>query len=135
MNKTHVFSMKIPLYEVDIGGGVYHGNYYHLFELARESMFEDIGFTYSEMMACGNHLTIAEARCKYRKPLRYNEAIEIRSQIIQISSRSLKIDQDILGKNNEELKTVLHLHLVCINHEGRAVTLPQKLKEAIELRG
>ena len=45
MNKTHIFNMKIPLYEVDIGGGVYHGNYYHLFELARESMFEDIRVT------------------------------------------------------------------------------------------
>ncbi|RLB80562.1 MAG: hypothetical protein DRH24_10430 [Deltaproteobacteria bacterium] len=135
MNKTHIFTMKIPLYEVDIGGGVYHGNYYHLFELARESMFEDIGFTYSEMMDCGNHLAVAEARCTYRKPLRYNEAITISSKIIQISSRSLKIDQEIRNKNNEELTTVLHLHLVCINHEGRAAILPQKLKEAIELRG
>ncbi len=132
MDKTHFFRMKIPLYEVDVGGGVYHGNYYHLFELARESLLADIGFPYKKIMEMGNHLTVAEAQCRYKKPLQYNDEIEIRSKIKKITSRSLVFDQEIWDNEDNELKTVLSIYLVCINNNGRAAIFPQKLKEALE---
>ena len=39
----HHFPYRIPLYEIDIGQAVYHGNYFHFFELAREAFLRDLG--------------------------------------------------------------------------------------------
>jgi len=131
MDKTYLFRMKVPLYEVDMGGGVYHGNYYHFFELAREAMFEEIGFPYSKMADLGTHLTVAEARCIYHEPLRYNDEIEIRSKVTKISNHSLVIDQKILGYRRDRVKTELSISLVYIDREGRATTLPEPLRNGL----
>ena len=77
MSKIHSFSMKVPLYEIDLGGGVYHGNYYHFFDLARESMFNEMDYPYKIIMKNGNHFTVAEANCKYLAPVGCHEEITI----------------------------------------------------------
>ncbi len=40
----HITSLRVPFFEVDIGQAVYHGNYYHLFELGREDFLRKTGF-------------------------------------------------------------------------------------------
>lgn len=32
----HITGLRVPFFEVDMGQAVYHGNYYHFFELGRE---------------------------------------------------------------------------------------------------
>ena len=60
-----------------MGQAVYHGNYYHLFELAREDLLRKAGFPYREFMNRQLHLSVVESRCKYRKSLHYEDQIEI----------------------------------------------------------
>ncbi len=134
MGKFFLYQTKVPLYEVDLGGGVYHGNYYHFFESAREAMLEEIGFPYTKMMELGNHLAVAEAKCIYRIPLRYNDPIEIRSKFTKISSRSLKINQEIWNLDIDKPATTIGLSLVCINNKGRATTLPEAFKQALNAK-
>lgn len=131
MEKKFLYQTKVPLYEVDLGGGVYHGNYYHFFESAREAMLEEIGFPYTKMMEKENHLAVAEAKCKYRIPLQYNDSIEIRSKFTKISSRSIHVSQEIWKLDINKPATILDLILICINNQGRAVILPEGLKKAI----
>ena len=134
MKRIFLYQTKVPLYEVDLGGGVYHGNYYHFFESAREAMLEEIGFPYTQMMKLENHLAVAEAKCIYRISLRYNDHIEIRSNFTKISSRSLKINQEIWNLAIDKPATILDLSLVCINNQGKAAVLPEGLKEALTLQ-
>jgi acyl-CoA thioesterase FadM len=44
----HTTRLRVPLFEVDLGQVVYHWNYFHLFESAREDFLRTIGFPYSE---------------------------------------------------------------------------------------
>jgi acyl-CoA thioester hydrolase len=133
MKTKFLYQTTVPLYEVDLGGGVYHGNYYHFFESAREALLEEIGFPYTKMMELGNHLAVAEATCVYRIPLRYNDKIEICSTFTKISSRSLNINQEIRNLAIDKPTTILDLILVCINKKGSAATLPDGLKKALTL--
>jgi len=130
-NKVHVFEMTIPLYEVDMGGGVYHGNYFHLFELARDIMLKEAGFSYSNLVDLGFHLTVTEINCTYRTPLLYNEKIKILTRVDKISSRSAIFFQQIWNDRQDKLLTELSMSLVCIKLSGKASRIPEPFKKAL----
>ena len=89
----HITSLRVPFFEVDMGQAVYHGNYYHLFELGREDFLRKTGFPYREFLNRQLHLTTIESRCKYRKALRYDDEIEIHTGISSLSRRNLSFSQ------------------------------------------
>lgn len=131
MSKIHSFSMKVPLYEIDLGGGVYHGNYYHFFDLARESMFNEMDYPYKVIMKNGNHFTVAEANCKYLAPVGCHEEITIISTVVKITEKSLILKQEIWDQELKNQKTDLVISLVCINQYCQAVSIPEPLKTAV----
>lgn len=130
-NKTHVFEMTIPLYEVDMGGVVYHGNYLHFFELARDAMLKESGFSYSNLVNLGFHLIVTELNCTYRIPLLYNQKIKILTSVNKISSRSTIFLQQIWNDQQDKLLTELSMCLVCIKLSGKASRLPEPFKKAL----
>ena len=89
----HITNLRVPLYEVDLGQALYHGNYYHLFELGREDMLRKSGFPYREFLNRQLHLTITNAHCKYRKSLQYDDQIELRTAIVSLGKRGLSFSQ------------------------------------------
>ncbi|MFP3867003.1 MAG: acyl-CoA thioesterase [Desulfobacteraceae bacterium] len=130
--RSHRFVYRVPLYETDMGQAVYHGNYFHFFELAREACLRDLGFPYPRLVAAKLHLAIVEAHCRYRQSLSYDEEIEIISTIPQIKSRSLKFYQQLLKSATGQLATEIHLTMVCINSAGKPVALPLEFRTRVE---
>ncbi|MGA2401462.1 MAG: thioesterase family protein [Syntrophobacteraceae bacterium] len=140
----HITSLRVPLFEVDIGQAVYHGNYYHLFELAREDFLRKIGFPYREFMNRQLHLTIIESRCKYRKTLHYDDRIEIYTGIPVLGRRNLTFSQLVYrlagaraiseteSKPELELCTKAELNMVCVRFTGQPALLPEDFKLAVE---
>lgn len=130
----HKTTMRVPMYDVDLGMAVYHGSYYHLYQIGRDEFLRDIGIPYTRIMALGHHLTIVEANCKYRKPLHYDEAIEVQSRVTWIKTRSLGVEQRIMRQEDSGdivLCNELSLSLVCITLEGKAVRLPGELLDCL----
>ncbi len=131
----HVTTLRIPLYEVDLGQGVYHGNYFHLFELAREAFLRDIGHPYPQLMAQGVHLTIVELSCTYRRPLRYDDRVVIETRVGWIRRRSLNFAQRILRPTADdpagERCTEAAFNMVCVSFEGRPTALPADFAEGL----
>ena len=91
----HKSRFLVPLYEVDLGQGVYHGNYFHFFELAREAFLRELGYPYRRFMDQQMHLTVVESTCSYRRSLHYDDAIEIHTAIDWWRTRSLAFSQAI----------------------------------------
>ena len=139
----HTTSLRIPFFEVDAGQGVYHGNYYHIFELAREDFLREINFPYREFMNRQLHLTIVESRCKYRKALRYDDEIEIHTAITSLGRRSVSFSQLIYKRAESsskremksptlELCTEVQLSMVCIRFTGQPTLLPEDFIKALK---
>ncbi len=123
-------SFPVPLYEVDIGGGVYHGHYFHFFELGREALLRAVGLPYPELVELGAHLTVAQCQVQYHKPLRYNDPARIRCGFVSLGNRSVRISHRILV--NDVLYTEAELAMVCVDrHTGRATELPQALRDGV----
>lgn len=139
----HITSLRVPFFEVDMGQAVYHGNYYHFFELGREDFLRKTGFPYREFLNRQLHLTIIESRCKYRKALRYDDEIEIHSGITSLSRRNLSFSQLIYrpaeasanreATNSElELCAETQLNMICLRFTGQATHLPEDFLLAAE---
>ena len=139
----HITSLHVPFFEVDMGQAVYHGNYYHLFELGREDFLRKAGFPYREFLNRQLNLTIIESRCKYRKALRYDDEIEIHTGITSLMRRNLSFSQLIYrpaeaSANREtkssalELCTQIQLNMICLRFTGQATHLPEDFRLAVE---
>jgi acyl-CoA thioester hydrolase len=140
----HITRLRVPLFEVDMGQAVYHGNYYHLFELARTDMLRKTGFTYRELVNRQLHLSIVESRCKYRKALRYDDEIEIHTGITALGSRGLSFSQLIYrlaedrparrtkSRPELELCTEAELDMLCVSVSGQVTLLPDDFRLAVE---
>jgi len=128
----HRFSLRVPLFEVDMGQAVYHGNYYHIFELGREAFLRDLGFGYPELVARQMHLAIVEAHCRYRQPVRYNEEIEVITTVTQVKSRGVKFEQQLVKKETGQVATEVVLATVCIHFGGKPAPLPEELRARLQ---
>ncbi len=126
----HEIELRVPLYEVDLGQGVYHGNYFHFFELARDEFFKALGFPYSKLMEKRMHLTVAQLVCSYYCPLGYDDDIRIKTGLEEIKTRSIKIIQQIL--KGDRICTQAIFALVCITFDGKITKMPEELVEKLK---
>lgn len=134
----HKSRFRVPLFEVDLGQAVYHGNYFHIFELAREAFLRDMGYPYRRFMDQELHLTVVETTCSYRRPLRYDDLIEINSRILWWRRRSLAFSQNIyrLEESEEQsLCTKATLNMVCVRFSGKPTTIPEDFTILLKAQG
>jgi acyl-CoA thioester hydrolase len=119
---------------VDLGQGVYHGNYFHLLELAREEFLRDFGYPYKKFMNQEMHLALVEVSCSYRRALHYDELIDVHTTILWWRRRSLAFSQSIYRKEengSRVLCTRATLNTVCIHFSGKATRLPEDFLELL----
>ena len=132
MHKTR---LRVPLFEVDLGQAVYHGNYYHLFELGREAFLRDLGYPYRRFMDQQLHLSIVEASCSYRRPLLYDDLIEVHTGVNWWRTRSLAFSQAIYRDDGEDdlvLCTKATLNMVCVRFTGQATVIPAEFVDVLK---
>ncbi|MGN0901708.1 MAG: acyl-CoA thioesterase [Succinivibrio sp.] len=65
----HESVFPISFHDTDAIKVVWHGNYFKFFELAREAMFEEFGYTYNEMKEDDIIYPVTECSCKFRRSL------------------------------------------------------------------
>jgi acyl-CoA thioester hydrolase len=126
--RAHRTQLRVPLFEVDLGQAVYHGNYFHLFELGREDFLRELGYPYRRFMDQQLHLTVVEVTCAYRRALHYDDVIEVRSAVVWWRSRSLGFQQSIHrhgGEHADDLCASATLNMVCVQFSGRPTVLPR----------
>lgn len=59
--------------DTDMMGVVYHANYLKYFELGRQGLIEDIGYSYVEMEEQGYYAPVYDVQATYKKPVRYGD--------------------------------------------------------------
>jgi acyl-CoA thioester hydrolase len=118
-------------------GIVYYANYLVWFELGRVEVLRSLGLTYSRLETeHGCILPVIEARCRYRKPARYDEEIVIETRPAMLRGTVLKFayriyrkpDQE--GKERELLAEGETVHVVC-DDQLRRKPLPERYEEAL----
>jgi len=127
--KFHETTIRVRYSETDQMGVVYYANYLVWFEVARTEYFRNLGMEYSGLEKKGIYLVVAEANCRYKAPLKYDDQIRIVTILSYIKSSSLGFTYEIfLGDRLIATGSTTH---VFVNKEKKPVKIPPEVFQAV----
>src|SRR5271167_1195276 len=78
-------TLRVRYAETDQMGVVYHSNHFIWFEVGRVELLRQLGCSYRDMESQDNcFIAVAEAKCRYRAPARYDEEVLVRTQLLNV---------------------------------------------------
>lgn len=93
---------------------VWHGNYFKYLELARCALLQRYDYDYPQMLAGGHLWPVVDARIKYIRPLRFQQALRVCARIVEWEHR-LKIQYEILDAGTGKVLTRAHTIQVAVD--------------------
>ena len=131
MAKKFNFTIKVYYEDTDSGGVVYYANYLKFLERARSEAIYTLGFTNSGLLEKYNILLIVKScNIEYKKPAKFEDKINIISEVVSFTKTSFVIKQIIL--RNGELITEANTHIVAVDKIGKPSKIPKELKQKLE---
>ena len=131
MAKKFDLTVKVYYEDTDSGGVVYYANYLKFLERARSEAIYTLGFTNSGLLEKHNILLIVKScNIEYKKPAKFEDKINIISEVISFTKTSFMMKQCIL--RNNELITEANVHIVIVDKNGKPSKIPEELKEKLE---
>jgi len=131
MAKTFKFNVKVYYEDTDSGGVVYYANYLKFLERARSEAIYSLGFSNSGLFEShGILLIVKSCNIEYKKPAKFEDKLEIISEVLKFTKTSFIMKQDII--RNDELISVAEIHLVSVDKNGKPEKIPEDLKKKLE---
>ena len=131
MAKKFNFTIKVYYEDTDSGGVVYYANYLKFLERARSEAIYTLGFTNSGLLEKYNILLIVKScNIEYKKPAKFEDKINIISEVISFTKTSFLMKQNI--SRNNELITEANVHIVIVDKNGKPSKIPEELKQKLE---
>lgn len=122
------YAHRVSYGETDAMNVVYYAEYFHIFERARGEYIRRSGLGYAEVEKRGLYLPVAEAAARYRRPLRYDDLIQVRTRIVQWRKASLLFEYEVYNQDRSvRMADGSTLH-ACVDKSGRPVPVPAWLK-------
>ena len=131
MAKKFKFNVKIYYEDTDSGGVVYYANYLKFLERARSETLYSLDFTNSGLLE--NHgilLIVKSCNIEYKKPAKFEDKLEIISEVLTFTKTSFIMKQEIMRKD-EKISTA-EIHLVAVDKNGKPKKIPKELKEKLQ---
>lgn len=80
----HRFPFRVRYGDTDQMGMAYYANYLRWFEVGRAEMLRSLGSSYRAVEEAGIRLPVLEARCRYLRPARYDDALVVETGILAL---------------------------------------------------
>jgi acyl-CoA thioester hydrolase len=134
--------LRVRYCECDPMGVAHHAAYAPWLEIARTELLRATGITYADLERAGVFLVITELTCRYRRPVFYDDVVEVRMEVVGGSRVKIEHRYEIVvvedgahGGNGAvripgEVVTAATTTLVCVGKDGRVRPLPEWLVPA-----
>ncbi len=123
--------LRVRYAETDRMGIVYHAHYIVWFEIGRTEYCRAAGLPYRKMEEAGLWILVTNVECTYRRPARYDDAIQVRTALPGLSSRGLAFAYELLGQAGERLADGVSRH-VFADASGKPIRAPSEIVEGLE---
>jgi len=120
-------------------GVAHHAAYAPWLEIGRTELLRDTGISYGDMERSGVFLVITRLECRYRRPVYYDDMVEVRTKVIGGSKVKIEHQYEIVvveegggsggraGRTLGEPVTTAATTLVCVGKDGKVRPLPEWL--------
>ena len=121
--------IRVRYAETDQMGVVYYANYIVWMEVGRVEFCKSVGFSYQKMEEeDGVFLAVAEARCRYAYPARFDQEVIIRTWLSDAHPRMVSFGYEMrLAESDRLVATGDTRHVFC-GRDLRPVRLPEKYR-------
>ncbi len=108
-------------------GVVYHSNHFIWFEVGRVELLRQLGFSYRDMEAKDKcFIAVAEAKCRYRAPVRYDEEILVRTQLLNVRDAVIHFGYELRRAEDGTLLADGETTHIVTNADMKITALPEK---------
>ncbi len=124
--------IRVRYAETDGMGVVYYANYLTWFEVGRTDLLRQLGRSYREIEENERiHLPVVEAHCRYHKPARYDDLVDIVTRASRPSRARLQFDYELSRTQDGVLLASGSTLHVAVGRDGRPCRLPRNLQELL----
>ncbi len=124
--------IRVRYAETDAMGIVHHSAYIVWFEEARSEFMRAMGLPYSEVERNGYYFTVREVHARYIKPAVYDQEVIVRTRVVQLKSRTLRIKYEVYLKDTMELLAEGETYHVCLDKNLKIVRMPSEYIELFQ---
>ena len=131
MNKAFIWPVRVYYEDTDAGGVVFYANYLKFMERARTELLRSFGYEQDELITKA-HIAFAVRSVKidYLKPARFNELLQISTELTHFKKASLEFSQ-IIYRDNEILVTG-DIKVACVDTLNfKPAAIPENLLEQL----
>ena len=128
---THHFALRVYFEDTDVAGLVYYANYLKFMERARSDMLRSVGIDQRAVLESGEGVyVVAEARIKYRRPAKLDDALRVLSEVESVRAASCVIHQRVM--RGHELLADATITAAFLSAEGRPKRQPRDWVQVFE---
>ena len=96
--------LRVRYAETDQMGVVYHSNHLIWFEVGRLEFLRQLGFSYRDMERDdGRYIAVAEAKCRYRAPVRYDDEVIVRTRLRNVRESVIHFTYELVRGDDGSL--------------------------------
>ncbi|MDQ6988016.1 MAG: tol-pal system-associated acyl-CoA thioesterase [Mariprofundaceae bacterium] len=126
----HHFPLRIYYEDTDHGGVVYYANYLKYMERARTELMRDCGIELDQLQRdAGILFAVNEAHVHYRRPARFNDALNVQSDLVHARGARLAFHQSVW--RDDVLLVEAEIRLACMDIDGHARRIPKSVLDKI----
>lgn len=110
-------------------GVVHHAAYVPWLEIGRTEILRDTGATYAAMERAGTFLVIVKLDVRYRRPVLYDDLVEIRTRVVATSRVKIEHEYEVVvveraGTPCQESAAAASTTLACVDKAGKVQQMP-----------
>lgn len=119
--------LRVRYAETDQMGVVYHSNHLIWFEVGRVELMRQMGFSYRDMERDeGLFIAVAEATCRYRAPIYYDEEVVVRTRLKKVRESVIVFSYELARANTGTLLAEGETTHVVTNSNMKVASLPDR---------
>jgi acyl-CoA thioester hydrolase len=119
--------LRVRYAETDKMGVVYHSNHFIWFEVGRVELLRQFGFSYRDMEdKDGRYIAVAEAKCRYRAPVYYDEEVVVRTRLLNVRESVIHFGYELCRANGGGLIAEGETTHIVTDSSMKVAALPEK---------
>ena len=131
--------LRVRYCECDPMGVAHHAAYIPWLEIGRTELLRDTGITYAQLEQAGVFLVIAKLDCRYRRPIFYDDLVEVRTKVVGGGRVKIQHEYELAliedgqrgggrePRNPGDVVFAASSTLGCVGADGKITTLPEWL--------
>ena len=128
---VHETKLRVRYAETDQMGVAYHSNHLIWFEVGRVELMRQMGFSYRDMERDEDRfIAVAEAKCRYRAPVHYDEEVLVRTQLLGVRDSLVHFGYELRRAADGALLAEGETTHIVTDGDMKIAALPEKYLKA-----